>query len=119
MDKIFWRIVTNNSKCYVLNKYMIHSQYCFYLFHPDKRRLFYTSCKKNKLDVIKILLPYVDPTADNNYAIRMTSCNGHLEIVKLLLTLPGVDPTADKNHAIRLASHNGHLEVVKFLLTIP
>ena len=118
MDKIFWRIVTNNRKCDVLNKYMIHSQYCFYLFHPNKQELFFPACKYGKLDVIKILLPYVDPTARDNLAIRWASYNGHLEVVKCLLTIEGsrrVDPTACDNFAIRLARQNGHLEVVKLL----
>ena len=84
MDKIFWRIVTNNCNCYVLNKYMIHSQYCFHLFHPNKQELFFPACKYGKLDVIKILLQHVDPIANNNYAIQMASRFGHLEVVKLL-----------------------------------
>ena len=76
------------------------------------------------VQVVKLLLSLpsergVDPTADNNYAIRCASHNGHLDVVKLLLTYPKVDPTADDNYAIQWASHNGHLEVAKLLLTLP
>ena len=49
--------------------------------------------------------------ADDNYAIRMASENGHTEVVKLLLAA-GVDAKADGNYAIRMASDNGHVEVV-------
>ena len=70
------------------------------------------------LEVVKLLLANdkVDPSADNNRAIRFTSQNGHLEIVKLLLANDKVDPSADNNYAIRLASLNGHSEIVKLLL---
>jgi hypothetical protein len=38
------------------------------------------------LEVVKALLsdPRVDPSADNNYAIRYASQNGYLEVIKLL-----------------------------------
>jgi len=39
----------------------------------------------------------VDPTAHDNYAIRLASREGHTEVVKSLLTFPGVDPTAPDN----------------------
>ena len=69
-------------------------------------------------EVVKLLLANdkVDPSADNNWAIRLASNNGHLEVVKLLLANDKVDPSADNNWAIRLASNNGHLEVVKLLI---
>ena len=59
----------------------------------------------------------VDPSAQDNRAIRWASYNGHIEVVKLLLTDKRVDPSADDNIAIRWASENGHTEVVKLLLT--
>ena len=61
----------------------------------------------------------VDPSARDNFAVRLASRNGHLEVVKLLLTHPKVDPSADDNYAIRWASKNGYLEVVKLLLSLP
>ncbi len=42
--------------------------------------------------------------------------NGHLEVVKLLLTYKGVDPRVDNNFSIVWASRSGHFEIVKFLL---
>ncbi len=58
----------------------------------------------------------VDPSACNNYPIRMASQNGHIEVVELLLKDPRVDPGADNNYAIRIAHQNGHSKIVKLLL---
>jgi Ankyrin repeats (3 copies) len=70
------------------------------------------------LEIVKELLKdkRVDPSDDNNYAIRWASENGHLEVVKELLKDKRVDPSANNNEAIRWASQYGHLEVVKELL---
>jgi len=59
----------------------------------------------------------VDPTADDNYAIRVASERGHVEVLKILLSDKRVDPTAGDNRAILWASENGHVEVVKILLS--
>ena len=61
----------------------------------------------------------VDPTVDNNFAIRYASNSGHPETVKFLLADPRVNPAADNNTAIRAASSNGHAEIVKLLLDDP
>ena len=49
--------------------------------------------------------------------------NGHLEIVKYLLTDPILKEYADvracESYGFRLACENGHLEIVKYLLTDP
>ncbi|RKP18107.1 hypothetical protein ROZALSC1DRAFT_30161, partial [Rozella allomycis CSF55] len=60
-----------------------------------------------------------DPSADENYAIRVAARNGHTEIVKYLLTNPRVDPRANGNYAIQRASKYGHADVVKLLLADP
>ena len=57
----------------------------------------------------------VDITGGNDYAIRLASSNGHLELVDFLIK-NGADCTADNNYAIRWASCNGHLSVVDLLL---
>ena len=65
----------------------------------------------------KVLLIYaVDPSFDNNYAIRRASMDGYLEIVKLFLADQRVDPSDYNNTAIQWASQKGRLEVVKLLL---
>jgi ankyrin repeat protein len=60
------------------------------------------------VEVVKLLLnePRVDPSADDNCAIRLASKNGHFEVVKLLLNDPRGDPSAYNNYANRLATKN-------------
>ena len=43
--------------------------------------------QKDKIEVVKLLLQdkRVDPSAEDNYAIRWASANGYTEVVKLLL----------------------------------
>ena len=58
----------------------------------------------------------IDPSANDNYAIRKASENGHAEVVKALLADPRVNPSAEDNSAICMASEEGHTDVVKVLL---
>jgi hypothetical protein len=58
----------------------------------------------------------VDPSADDNYAVRLAAQNGHLAVVERLLQDERVDPSADNNDAVRMAARNGHLAVVDRLL---
>src|SRR5690349_2933275 len=69
------------------------------------------------LEIIKLLLneKRVDPSADNNDAIRIACMNGYLDIVKLLLDDERVDPSANNNFAIIYACKNGHFDIVKLL----
>jgi len=63
----------------------------------------------------------VDPSADDNTAIRWASENGNLNIIKYLISLDksyGIDPSASVNHAIRIAAFNGHLDIVKYLISL-
>jgi hypothetical protein len=55
----------------------------------------------------------------NNDAIQMAAQNGHLSVVKYLMSLPGINPAADDNDAIKWAIENGHLSVVKYLIGLP
>jgi hypothetical protein len=76
------------------------------------------AARKGHLAVIERLLQdeRVDPSADNNYAVRLAAENGQLAIVDRLLQDQRVDPSADNNYAVRLAAENGHLAVVDRLL---
>jgi ankyrin repeat protein len=58
----------------------------------------------------------VDPSANNNRAIRLAAPNGHLAVVERLLQDVRVDPSADDNYAVLWASQRGHLAVVDRLL---
>jgi ankyrin repeat protein len=89
-------------------------------------------CKLGRpLVVIKYLINKgVNPIPINNRAIMSASENGHVDVVKLLLSYKRVDPwvegsfirvdpSVEGNYAIRWASRNGHLETVKALLSDP
>jgi ankyrin repeat protein len=78
-----------------------------------------SNCDKFINNVKWLLDQGIDPAADDNYAIKLASSNGHTEIVRLLLDDPRVDPAASANYAIKLASANGYTEVVKLLLDDP
>jgi hypothetical protein len=58
----------------------------------------------------------VDPSADNNYAVRLAARDGHIAVVERLLQDERVDPSAGDNYAVRWAAENGHLAVVERLL---
>jgi hypothetical protein len=60
----------------------------------------------------------MDPSDDDNFAIRIASENGHVAVVDRLLQEPTrfVNPSDFDNYAIRFASENGHIEVVERLL---
>jgi ankyrin repeat protein len=82
---------------------------------------FIKECRNGNLTEVKRLLkdPRVDPSTDDNYAIRHTSVYGHIEIVSLLLKDPRADPSAYDNLSIRWASYEGHTEIVRLLLKDP
>jgi len=67
-------------------------------------------------EVVKVLNACVDPSAENNSAICLASMHGHANVVKVLLADARVDPSASDNFAICEASMRGHLDVVKVLL---
>jgi hypothetical protein len=95
-------------------------------FHPNAPRkpktnalrLKYAVENGHELAVVERLLQdkSVDPSANDNYAIRAAAQNGHLAIVDRLLQDERVDPSADNNFAVQLAAERGHLAVVDRLL---
>jgi hypothetical protein len=58
----------------------------------------------------------VDPSAGNNYCIRLASSKGFPEIVKLLLTDPRVNPSRDNDIVLLHAVENNNIEVVRVLM---
>ncbi len=63
--------------------------------------------------------PRVDPSANNNEVIGLASGNGHLEVVRLLLSHPKVNPSANDSYALKGASDKGYTKIVKLLLSDP
>ncbi len=70
------------------------------------------------IDIVKRLLQdkRVDPSDDNNYAIKAASGKGFSDIVKFLLQDKRVDPSDDNNFAIEVASERGFTDIVELLL---
>ena len=54
--------------------------------------------------------------ANNEYALRYASENGHLFVVQFLVS-EGADIHVDNEYALRYASRKGHLSVVQFLVS--
>ncbi len=77
-----------------------------------------SSSINNHTTVAKILLAdeRVNPSTEDNSAIRMGSKFGSYKVVKLLLEDDRVNPSADNNFAIKQASRSNHPKVVKLLL---
>jgi ankyrin repeat protein len=70
------------------------------------------------LSILRTLLsdPNVDPSIDDNAAIKDAATDGNVGVVRLLLESSKVDPSAGDNHALKWAAYNGHTEVVRLLL---
>uniref|UniRef100_A0A6C0JWZ0 Uncharacterized protein n=1 Tax=viral metagenome TaxID=1070528 RepID=A0A6C0JWZ0_9ZZZZ len=83
---------------------------------------YYAFCcavEKGDVATVKQLLPFVDPSREDNWSIRVASQDGYVEIVRLLLEDPRVNPADYLNWSIDWASRNGHTEVVRLLLEDP
>lgn len=72
---------------------------------------------RNHQEIVSLLLQdsRIDPSIDDNQAIKTAAKNGYLEIVKLLLQDPRVDPCADNNYALYYAEQNGHTEIAQLI----
>ena len=61
----------------------------------------------------------VDPSADDNVALRFAVRRGNSNLVRRLLSDPRVDPGKDPHRVIRCAAMKGHTEVVRILMDHP
>ena len=90
------------------------------LSEPQIQKIIDYIMKHNDIETLNYVLERnMDPSANDNYAIRLASLNGHLAVVDRLLKDPRVDPSANDNYAIRLSSYYGHHLVVDRLLQDP
>src|ERR1700733_14379838 len=55
------------------------------LLLPSVNQCFFVASEKGRTEVVRLLLTdeRVNPTADNDYAIRLATQNGHTEVVRL------------------------------------
>jgi len=72
-------------------------------------------------EIVELLMSFIDPSDNENWAIRVASQTGNVAVVRLLLKARDtsgrrVDPSVCNNYAIRYASSNGYDEVVELLL---
>lgn len=80
---------------------------------------FISAIKQNDVALVHHILTSektVDPSDNNNFAIRLACKIGRVEIVRLLLADPRVNPADIYNRSIFLASKYGHHEIVSLLL---
>jgi hypothetical protein len=73
----------------------------------------------NNLDVVGLLLPFEDPSFDDNYCLRTASKDGHAKLFALLLSDSRTDPSVDHHSILFQACSDGHTEIVKLLLKHP
>ena len=57
-----------------------------------------------------------DIHAENDYAVGWAALNGHLKVVRYLVS-QGADIHAADDYAVQMASRYGHLEVVQYLVS--
>ena len=69
--------------------------------------------KNGHLDVVKYLVSMGANIRNADYAVISASMGGHLDVVKYLVSLG-----ADKDCAVEWASMGGHLDVVKYLVSM-
>ncbi len=74
--------------------------------------------KNGHLEIVKYLVSLgADIRSDDDYAIRYASCNCHFEVVKYLISI-GANFRSNDDYAVRHASKNGQLETVKYLVSV-
>jgi len=67
----------------------------------------------------RLFCRYLDPSLDDNKAIKWSSRHGNEHAVRFLLGDERVDPSSRNQQAIRFASGWGHSKVIKELLNHP
>lgn len=107
----------DNKEFRLLKLLIIHFEYLMNLKNAQTKFNYLVSINFTE-ELIEILLqdPRIDPSADNNIAIRIASASGYSKLVKLLLADGRIDPSANESEAFRNAVLHGHTEVVKLLL---
>ena len=70
-------------------------------------------------NVKKLLLKGINPAINENAAIIIASCEGHTEIIRLLIEeyKDQIDPSENENEALDCAVNGGHIEIVRLLLS--
>ncbi len=125
--------LNSDFKCLLLNKKINQNQHVFWTYVSKKIHIFKYALSYNKPKLLKVLLPYVvpsnedftsacknrypdivkvllkdgrvDPTYDNNYAIKYSVEIGHTNLTKLLYKDKRVRSASDTNYRIQNMKH--------------
>ena len=92
------------------------TQYDLLKEYGDAIFLIDEAAKFGELELVIWILK-ANPNINLDFALRMASKNGHLEVVMYLVE-NGADIHAQGDYALIIASENGNLEVVKFLAKV-
>ena len=68
------------------------------------------------IDMVKLLLDYCDPTAQESYYLNLAAMSGDTDIVQLLI--PVSNPKENSSRALRVAVEHGHIDTVKLLIPV-
>lgn len=71
--------------------------------------------EQGHLQMVEMLLPFGDPSARDNAALRRAAAAGQMECLKILLPLAVSNPLSDWN-ALIVAAYWGQLECVRYLI---
>jgi hypothetical protein len=85
----------------------------------ERLGVLYTACRNGDLEIVRLLLPYSNPSIFGQAPLRVACSKGHTPVVQLLLTDPRVDPSAECQEAIIVASQEGREDLIELLLNDP
>jgi hypothetical protein len=83
---------------------------------PRAKRSLHLASVCGYVNIVELLLTVCDPRSWNSFSLTEAVLNGHLEVVKLLVSDPRIDPAVNNNLALQQAAFRGHTEIVRFLV---
>lgn len=90
---------------------------CWYMVIPFLHLNNYTTIACLNKSIHKIMKSLIDPSTNNNFAIRYACSQNKLQLVRKLLSDPRVDPSDHDNEALHKACERGNYEILKLLLS--
>ena len=77
--------------------------------------IFLHACKHGRTEIVRLLLPFVDPATEDSLGFQYACEYGHIAIVRLLLESGKVDAEARNGYPFRIALRNKHVDIAKLL----
>jgi hypothetical protein len=77
--------------------------------------MFLHACKHGRTEIVRLLLPFVDPALQESLGFQYACEYGHIAIVRLLLASGKVNVEARNGYPFRIALRNKHVEIAKLL----